>query len=360
MTSVHGDGSELPGRSGTDDQTVVEDAPATPGGEHPSAEPSSAEPSSDARASDDRASDDRASGDRASGEPAADGAAGRSSNGGAGAGTTTTTTTDDVPPPSMVRHTPWWKETLILVVTALVLALIIKTFFVQAFYIPSGSMESTLNVNDRILVEKVSYWFGSPKRGDIVVFKDPDNWLGDEGGSTPSNPVTSALAFIGLYPTGGHLVKRVIGIGGDHVQCKNNTVYVNGVALHEQAYVTMAPTGCLGEWSVHVPPGHLWVLGDNRLNSADSRAHMNDPDHGFVPVSDVVGKVFVTVWPIDRWRFFSRPTIFDNPALDDSVGVIGDTIPIGALMAVAPMLYQRRSLRPRPVATYLYDRDQDL
>ena len=80
------------------------------------------------------------------------------------------------------RATPWWKETLLLVGTALILALIIKTFFVQAFYIPSGSMENTLKVNDRILVQKVSYWFGSPQRGDIVVFNDPDNWLGEEGG----------------------------------------------------------------------------------------------------------------------------------------------------------------------------------
>ena len=242
--------------------------------------------------------------------------------------------------------TPWWKETLLLVGTALVLALLIKTFFVQAFFIPSGSMENTLKVNDRILVEKVSYWFGSPQRGDIIVFKDPANWLGEEGGSEPSNPLTKALSFVGLYPAGGHLVKRVVGIGGDHVRCHDGRVQVNGVNLDEKSYVTLAPQACLGVWSVVVPPDHLWVLGDNRENSADSRAHMGDPGGGFVPVSDVVGKVFVTVWPIDRWRLFHTPATFNNPALDASLGVVGGTMPLGAAFFVlGPLLYRRGSRR---------------
>ncbi|MGH3630949.1 MAG: signal peptidase I, partial [Sciscionella sp.] len=103
--------------------------------------------------------------------------------------------------------TAWWKEAILLVVVAIVLAIIIKTFFVQAFWIPSGSMENTLRINDRILVEKPSYWFGTPERGDIIVFKDPDHWLTPAESGGPSNPFTDALAFIGLYPTGGHLVK---------------------------------------------------------------------------------------------------------------------------------------------------------
>ena len=110
------------------------------------------------------------------------------------------TTPGSAKPVPAKRSTPWWKETILLVGTALILALIIKTFFVQAFYIPSGSMENTLKVNDRILVEKVSYWFGSPQRGDIIVFKDPANWLGEEGGSEPSNPLTKALSFVGSLP----------------------------------------------------------------------------------------------------------------------------------------------------------------
>jgi signal peptidase I len=242
--------------------------------------------------------------------------------------------------------TPWWKETLILVGTALILALIIKTFFVQAFYIPSGSMENTLNVNDRILVEKVSYWFGSPQRGDIIVFKDPANWLGEEGGSKPSNTLTKALSFVGLYPEGGHLVKRVIGVGGDQVRCHDGRVQVNGVNLEESSYVTLASDACLGIWSVKVPPDHLWVLGDNRENSADSRAHLGDPGGGFIPENDVVGKVFVTVWPVDRWHFFHRPSTFNNPELDTALGLVGSGMPLGAVFLVlGPPLYRRASLR---------------
>jgi len=248
--------------------------------------------------------------------------------------------------PDEKSHSPWWRETLILVVTALALALIIKTFFVQAFYIPSGSMENTLKVNDRILVEKVSYWFGSPQRGDIIVFKDPDDWLGEEGGAEPSNPLTKGLAFIGLYPEGGHLVKRVIGVGGDHVRCHDGKVSVNGVNLEESDYVTLSAEACLGAWSVVVPPDHLWVLGDNRDNSADSRAHMGDPGGGFIPENDVVGKVFVTVWPISHWRFFRTPETFKNPALDAAVGVVGETAPIAAgTVVLLPLLYRRRWLR---------------
>lgn len=248
----------------------------------------------------------------------------------------------DAEPVEEKPSTPWWKETLLLVLAAIVLALIIKTFFVQAFYIPSGSMENTLQVNDRILVQKVSYWFGSPQRGDIVVFDDPDDWLGAEGGTTPSNLFTKTLSFLGLYPSGGHLVKRVIGIGGDHVKCLNNEVVVNGVTLDESSYVTLAPTGCLGNWSVVVPPNHLWVLGDNRLDSADSRAHMGDPGGGFIPDDDVVGKVFVTVWPIDRWRLFERPAIFSNPALNAAAGGLGATVPLGAFLVLLPTVYSRR------------------
>jgi len=274
------------------------------------------------------------------------------------------------------HRTPWWKETLLLVGTALILALVIKTFFVQAFYIPSGSMEKTLEVNDRILVQKVSYWFGDPQRGDIVVFDDPANWLGEEDGSTPSNPVTKALSFVGLYPSGGHLVKRVIGIGGDEVRCRDGIVQVNGVNLKEafttlgldrvcsvpQAEnppsarvaervgmaltrnVTIPANGCLGTWDVKVPADHLWVLGDNRENSADSRAHMGDPGGGFIPVNDVVGKVFVTVWPVDRWRFFHRPPTFGNPALNTAMGLVGDTVPLSAFLVLAPTLYRRATV----------------
>jgi signal peptidase I len=237
------------------------------------------------------------------------------------------------------------KELALLIGTAIVLALIIKTFFVQAFYIPSASMEDTLKVNDRILVEKMSYWFGDVQRGDIVVFDDPANWLGEEAGAAPTNPVTKALALIGLYPSGGHLVKRVIGVAGDHVACRQGRVVVNGASLHESSYVTLARQGCTGTWSVVVPHDRLWVLGDNREHSADSRMHMGDPGGGFIPVEDVVGKAFVIVWPPSRWTVIHRPATFDTSALDAARDVPLPAAPIGAALAVAlPVLRRRRRL----------------
>ena len=113
------------------------------------------------------------------------------------------------------KHLPVWQETILLLGIALVLAVVIKALFVQAFYIPSESMEPGLVKNDRILVEKPSYWFGGPERGDVVVFKDPGGWLNGEETAGPSGPVATALSKVGLYPTGGHLVKRVIGVAGD-------------------------------------------------------------------------------------------------------------------------------------------------
>jgi signal peptidase I len=269
---------------------------------------------------------------------------------------------DDGPPPNAAgtssgrtsKPLPVWQESVLLVGTAVVLALLIKTFFVQAFYIPpSGSMRDTLEDNDRILVQKVSYWFSSPQRGDIVVFDDPADWLGDESAAAPGNPLTEAMSFIGLYPSGGHLVKRVIGVGGDSVACRHGVVDVNGVALKEAGYVTLSRQACDGHWSVVVPPDHLWVLGDNRRHSADSRAHMGDPGGGFVPVDDVVGKAFVVVWPVHRWQFIHRPSTFDNPQLDQAAGIISVTAPGGLAVLAVPALIRRRKTahRARTTAT---------
>lgn len=219
------------------------------------------------------------------------------------------------------RQRPLWQEMLLLIATALGLAIIIKTFFVQAFYIPSVSMDDTLVKDDRILVEKVSYWSGDVQRGDIVVFDDSGEWLGASEAQHATNPLTQTLELFGLYPTGGHLVKRVIGIGGDHVQCCDDQgrVTVNGVPLREGSYLPpgVRPSdGPGGTFDVHVPADHLWVMGDNRGASSDSRAH-KDLGTGFVPVDDVVGKVFLVVWPPDHAGLLHRPDTFDSAGLTD-------------------------------------------
>jgi signal peptidase I len=203
---------------------------------------------------------------------------------------------------------------LVLLGMALVLAVVIKALFMQAFYIPSGSMNDTLVLDDRILVQKVSYWSGEPERGDIVVFSDPGGWLGPGEVRTADSPVARGLEMFGLFPTGGHLVKRVIGVGGDRVVCcdKEGRITVNGVPLHEQSYLAEGEKPSLIEFDVKVAEGYLWVQGDNRSNSADSRVHLGDPGGGFIPVDDVVGKVFMVVWPWAHATMVERPATFET------------------------------------------------
>lgn len=232
------------------------------------------------------------------------------------------------------KHLPVWQETLLLLVLALGLAVLIKALFLQAFYIPSESMEPGLIKNDRILVQKVSYWFaGEPERGDVVVFEDPGGWLTSADTSGPTG-IAKGLSWVGLYPTGGHLVKRVIGTGGDVIECcDEGRLVVNGVPIEEDDYLAAEPGRCnapiRGEaispgtaqqgacnWSIEVPEGKLFVLGDNRSHSADARSHLCAPDAEFctespwVDVDLVVGKVFALVWPSSRWSWVSRPETF--------------------------------------------------
>jgi len=210
------------------------------------------------------------------------------------------------------KQLPVWQESILLVATAMVMAIIVKTFFLQAFYIPSASMEPTMLVNDKILVQKVSYWGGGDvKRGDIVVFDDPGGWLSEEDSKHASNPIQKALETVGLFPTGGHLIKRVIGVGGDTIECcTDGKLTINGKQITEPYLLDETATKDK-PFKVVVPKGHLWVMGDNRGNSSDSRAHQGDPGGGFIAEDSVVGKAWLRVWPLGRAGFIHKPDTFD-------------------------------------------------
>ena len=207
----------------------------------------------------------------------------------------------------------WLKETLIILVGAVVLSLIIKTFLAQAFFIPSASMENTLEIGDRVLVTKLAPGPFDVHRGDIVVFKDPGGWLPAPAPVTP-NPVRdtfhTALTDIGLLPqdSGEHLIKRIIGLPGDHVTCCDDSrrVTVNGVGSSEP-YLKPGSLPSEVPFDVTVPAGRLWVMGDNRQNSRDSRGHISEAGDGTIPLANVVGVAFSRVWPADRIGLLRNP-----------------------------------------------------
>lgn len=205
------------------------------------------------------------------------------------------------------------RETVIILVSAIVLSLLVKTFLVQAFFIPSQSMHDTLIEHDRILVSKLTPGPFDLRRGDIIVFKDPGGWLPADVAPEPGalqGAVNSALTFIGLYPADAneHLVKRLIGLPGDHVAAEQGgPVTVNGVALDEPYLAAgVAPSDIA--FDVTVPANSVWVMGDNRSHSSDSRYNQGKPGGGSVPIDNVVGMAFVTVWPIERMGLLRNPT----------------------------------------------------
>jgi signal peptidase I len=249
--------------------------------------------------------------------------------------------TPDIPPPAPSDAEPparrpapaerpkkksFLRELPGIVITALVISVLIKTFLVQAFYIPSGSMENTLLVNDRVLVNKLADKPDEIHRGDVVVFRDPGGWLAgseinDSSGVTGA--LRKALVFVGLAPAVGEedLIKRVIAVGGDTVQCcTSGHLTVNGVPLDEP-YLYPSDLGKPSQTPfgpITVPAGKLWVMGDHRSISEDSRAHRDQKGQGFVPVSDVIGRAFTIVWPINRAKLLHRPDTFQQPKLSGS------------------------------------------
>jgi signal peptidase I len=212
------------------------------------------------------------------------------------------------------------RDILIIFVVAVLVSFLIKTFVVRSFYIPSASMENTLQINDRIIVNELEPGLVPIQHGDVVVFRDPGGWL-PPSVPTNQNPIAAAwdaaLSFVGLSApdSNDHLIKRVIGLPGDHVTCCNalGQMSVNGVPLKEPYVLLPAGSQAVSgiTFDVTVPKGSLWVMGDNRYNSADSRYHVNDPGKGFVPISNVVGRAFVISWPISRWSWLDNyPDVF--------------------------------------------------
>ena len=218
------------------------------------------------------------------------------------------------------RKRSFWREFPILVAVALLLAVIIKTYAIQAFFIPSGSMENTLEINDRVLVNKLVYDVRGIHRGDIVVFNGAGSW---DPGPAPTNVnflVKFADGFASMFGfghPGDILIKRVIGLPGDHVACcdAQGRLTVNGVPLTEQSYLYPGDVPSQLRFNITVQPGRLWVMGDHRQISDDSRDHQGDPGGGTIPENAVIGRAFVIIWPPSRWRILPIPATFEQPSL---------------------------------------------
>jgi signal peptidase I len=268
------------------------------------------------------------------------------------------------------RKAPWW-ELPALIALAILIAILVKTFLIQPFYIPSESMEKTLHgctgcSGDRILVNKPIYDLRDPHPGDIVVFHAPKNWNepGAGAGHVPSNPVLKLVRGFGqlvgfIPPDDLVLVKRVIATGGQTVKGvthdggRTDTVLVSNHGTKGpwhtlvEPYVYLdAPDSSAGFGPVTVPKGRLWVMGDHRDRSADSRYHCAgdgsdqnmrhcDPVTSTVPVDDVIGKAFVIAWPPSRWRTLGTPATFTDAAASGA-------LPLGF---VVPVLFVRRRRR---------------
>jgi signal peptidase I len=247
---------------------------------------------------------------------------------------------------------PFWVEAVILLAIAAVIAVGVHSFLFQAFYIPSGSMENTLHVGDRVLVNRLSYKVGHVQRGQVVVFSGVDSWTPESQVTPPHNPVLrelrTAAGYLGFAPSGEQdFIKRVIGVPGDRVTCcdTQGRIQVNGKPLDEN-YLFPGSNNRTLPFDITVPAGRLWVEGDHRDNSKDSRLNTGLPGGGTIPVNKVVGRAFVVVWPVSHWRGLSVPHSYralSNATVSASPSAIG----LVAVVPLAVMRRRRRRLRSR-------------
>jgi len=253
--------------------------------------------------------------------------------------------------PGGKRRRSFWRELPVLVVIAIVLALIIKSFVIQAFYIPSGSMQNTLEIGDRVLINKVVYHTRSIHRGDIIVFDGTGSW--DFNTPPASSNIFAKAAdelegIVGVSHDPNIYIKRVIGVPGDHVVCctAKGEVTVNGVPLSESSYLYPGDAPSATRFSITVPAGQLWVMGDHRSVSYDSRGHTGDPGGGTIPESGVLGRAFVIIWPPSQWGFLNIPATFEQPKLNASTAAGGNAAAGGSSAALEAALVNGTPVRP--------------